>query len=241
PPPLPAPSAPTGLAASAASSTQINLTWTDATGETAYRIERSIDNLTFAPIGTTTADVTSYADTTALSATQYYYRVIASNSTGDSPTSNVAAVTTPQIAPAAPGNLTAVAGSSTQINLAWSDHSANEDGFRVERSIDNVNFTQIGANLAASTTSYSDQAVVAGQTYYYRVTAFNIAGSSGYSNVASATVPSVPITPAPSWTDGDIGAVGAGGSSSVSGGTFTVTGSGADIYGSADAFHFVYR
>src|SRR5437764_110155 len=44
----------------------------------------------------------------------------------------------------------------------------------------------------------------------------------------------------PGWADGDIGAVGAVGSSSGSGGSFTVTGAGADIWGTADAFHYVY-
>jgi hypothetical protein len=43
------------------------------------------------------------------------------------------------------------------------------------------------------------------------------------------------------WTNRDIGAVGAAGGASFSGGRFTVRGSGADIWGSADEFHYVYR
>jgi len=42
------------------------------------------------------------------------------------------------------------------------------------------------------------------------------------------------------WSTTDIGAVGATGSASYSSGTFTVTGAGADIWNSADAFRFVY-
>jgi hypothetical protein len=42
------------------------------------------------------------------------------------------------------------------------------------------------------------------------------------------------------WTSKDIGAVGSPGSSDESGGTFSVTGDGADIWGSADAFQFAY-
>ena len=41
------------------------------------------------------------------------------------------------------------------------------------------------------------------------------------------------------WSTTDIGAVGATGSASYSSGTFTVTGAGADIWNSADAFRFV--
>jgi len=44
--------------------------------------------------------------------------------------------------------------------------------------------------------------------------------------------------PAP-WTDDDIGAVGRAGSASYASGTFTVNGSGADIWGTADAFNYV--
>ena len=46
--------------------------------------------------------------------------------------------------------------------------------------------------------------------------------------------------PAP-WNHADVGAVGASGSASLSGGTFTMEGAGADVWGTADAFHFVYQ
>ena len=43
------------------------------------------------------------------------------------------------------------------------------------------------------------------------------------------------------WSDGDIGSVGLSGSATYSNNVFTVTGAGAQIYGTADAFHFVYQ
>jgi regulation of enolase protein 1 (concanavalin A-like superfamily) len=43
------------------------------------------------------------------------------------------------------------------------------------------------------------------------------------------------------WQHGDIGSVGVPGSLAIAGGTLTVAGSGADIWGSADAFHFAYQ
>jgi phosphatidylserine/phosphatidylglycerophosphate/cardiolipin synthase-like enzyme/regulation of enolase protein 1 (concanavalin A-like superfamily) len=56
--------------------------------------------------------------------------------------------------------------------------------------------------------------------------------------------PPPPPPPTPSlpsgWTTADIGSVGAAGSASESNGTFTVSGSGADIWGTADAFRFAY-
>jgi regulation of enolase protein 1 (concanavalin A-like superfamily) len=43
------------------------------------------------------------------------------------------------------------------------------------------------------------------------------------------------------WLNQDIGAVGLPGSTSLSNGVFTLTGAGADIWGTADAFHFTYQ
>jgi hypothetical protein len=58
----------------------------------------------------------------------------------------------------------------------------------------------------------------------------------------AATRPSAQVaTPASEWTARDIGAAGQVGTATSSGGTFTVSGAGADIWGTADAFHFAYR
>ena len=46
---------------------------------------------------------------------------------------------------------------------------------------------------------------------------------------------------APAWQDGDVGSVAIAGSFSQVGDTFSVRGAGADIWGTADAFHFVYQ
>ncbi|MCU0772850.1 MAG: Ig-like domain-containing protein, partial [Verrucomicrobia bacterium] len=89
------PAAPTGLGATAASSTRINLAWTDnATNESGYTVERSTDGVAFVPIVNLSANTTSYANTGLTSATLYYYRVIAYTPTGGSAYSNIASATT---------------------------------------------------------------------------------------------------------------------------------------------------
>jgi hypothetical protein len=88
--------------------------------------------------------------------------------------------------PAAPTSLGATAVSSSQIDLAWTDNAGDEDGFRVERSTDGSNFSQI-ATTAANVTSYADTGLAASTTYYYRVLAFNSSGDSAYSNTDQAT------------------------------------------------------
>ena len=94
------PAAPGGLSATAISSSQINLAWTDnATNESSFLIERSTNNISYAQIASVGADVTSYPNTGLATSTLYYYRVRASNNAGNSDYSNVASATT--LAPAA--------------------------------------------------------------------------------------------------------------------------------------------
>ncbi|RXK55085.1 glycoside hydrolase [Oleiharenicola lentus] len=103
---LPAlPAAPSGLTATAASTTQINLAWTDnATTETAYKVERATAStgpwteLT----GTLAANASSYSATDLTASTTYYFRVRASNLTGDGDYSATASTTTSANPPPAP-------------------------------------------------------------------------------------------------------------------------------------------
>jgi autotransporter-associated beta strand protein len=93
-PPL-APATPSGLTAAPISSQQINLAWLDnSTNESSFRIERSVNNTTFAEVASTGANASSYSDTGLASGTTYYYRVRARNAGGDSGYSAVASATT---------------------------------------------------------------------------------------------------------------------------------------------------
>ena len=82
-----APAAPSGLTATAASSSQINLSWTDnSNNETGFKIDQATDcgftqNLTTVTVG---ANVTTYSATGLSASTTYYYRVRATNANGDS-------------------------------------------------------------------------------------------------------------------------------------------------------------
>jgi len=89
------PAAPTSLVATAATDTQINLTWTDnANNESGFEIERSPNGSTWALHATVGANTTSYSDTGLTPNTTYYYRVRAYNANGYSAYSNVASATT---------------------------------------------------------------------------------------------------------------------------------------------------
>jgi titin len=191
-PPTP-PAAPSGLTAQVVSSGQINLAWTDnSTDEAGFYIERcsGLDCSNFAQIATVGANVTSYSNTGLTASTSYSYRVRATNAGGDSDYSNTATAITQASAlpPAAPSNLTALAVSSSQINLAWTDNANNETGFMIERCTGSrcTNFSQI-TTVGANVTTFADTGLSARTTYRYRVWAYNDSGNSAYSNIAKAT------------------------------------------------------
>jgi hypothetical protein len=102
-----------------------------------------------------------------------------------SPWSTSANPTTVPSLPAAPTNLAANA-SATTINLSWTLGSGNPTDVKIERSTDNVTFTQIN-DISGTSTTYSDSGLASGTKYYYRVRETNVAGDSAYSNVANAT------------------------------------------------------
>jgi hypothetical protein len=111
-----------------------------------------------------------------------------------SPTMPVAPTT-----PTAPSAATATATAYNSVTVRWSDNSANETGFKLERSGNGVDYAEI-ATLGAGATSMVDNGVIASSNYYYRVRAYNSAGNSAYSNVATVTTPvaSAPVPAAPS-------------------------------------------
>jgi len=192
-----APTAPSGLIAAAAGTSQINLNWTASTdnvGVTQYRVERcqGAGCTSFAQVLTPAG--TSVSDTGLTASTTYLYRVRAADAAGNlsgysatmSATTQAAPDTTP---PTVPGTLTATAISGTQINLAWTASTDNVGvtGYQVERCQDAgcSNFVQV---FAPTGTSVSDTSLTSGTSYSYRVRATDLAGNlSAYSNVATAT------------------------------------------------------
>lgn len=89
------PAAPSGLAASAVSSQQINLTWNNnASNELGFQIEQSPDQITFSVIADTSSNVVTYAATNLNPGIKYYFRVCAFNGSGNSAYSNTNSNTT---------------------------------------------------------------------------------------------------------------------------------------------------
>jgi hypothetical protein len=187
--------APSGLTASATSTSAITLAWTDnSSNEDNFIVERSADP-SFATVTSTVlpANTTTYSDT-GLNAGTYYYRVKAVNSTDNSAYSNTASTAT---LPDTPFNLSAAASSGYQVSLTWTDTAANATAYVVERSTAGGPWTILNSSLPADATSYADTTAKPVTSYAYRVKATNAGGSSGYAGPASVTTPDdVPNAPA---------------------------------------------
>jgi hypothetical protein len=89
------PAAPSDLTATAVSSSQIDLAWTDnSDNETVFNVERSLDGISYGFHDSVGADVEAYSDAGLAANTPHWYRVSASNPDGTSDPSNSASATT---------------------------------------------------------------------------------------------------------------------------------------------------
>ncbi len=119
------------------------------------------------------------------------YRVQVYNLKGDSIYSNKVVIRPP---PAAPSDLKTVAISTNEITLDWHDNSGIESGFKIERSLDGNEFSQIDT-VAANVITYADQGLAPDTRYIYRVCAYDNVRYSGYSNIAETTTLSLNYPP----------------------------------------------
>jgi autotransporter-associated beta strand protein len=216
----PPPDAPSGLSATAASQTQINLSWAAVSGATGYQVLRS-GSWSGTYIQTGTSATPGYSDTGLSAGTAYYYMVRVTSSSGTSGNSLVAAGTTLPNVPAAPASLN-VTGSNAAVALSWSATSG-ATGYNVKRStISGSNYTIIVPNTAA--TSYSDTGVANWTTYYYVVSALNAGGEGTDSAQAAAQPQSPPISAVETGASSQISISGSSGTlilkSSVAGHTY---------------------
>jgi FtsP/CotA-like multicopper oxidase with cupredoxin domain len=220
-----APSGLTGSWNGNANNPRVTLNWVDNSSyEAGFTVQRALDaaftngltTLGTVPASAGKGATITYTDTNPARSSTYYYRVWANGEvvgdvtmagfptkSADSVSNTAGPINTyaTATAPAAPTNLTATAQAGPQVSLTWRDNANNESGFKVERcsfvtgTTPCTVFTQIAAP-GPNTTTYIDATVTGGNSYLYRVAAFNSAGTSAYATLGTAVVIQA-IPPAP--------------------------------------------
>ncbi len=177
-----APSVPTGLSATAVSTSEIDLSWsasTDNVGVSGYKVYRNGSLVT-------TVISTTYKNTGLTANTAYGFTVSAIDAAGnESSQSGSASATTfapDTTAPTVPSGLNVNGATSSQLTVSWtaSTDETSVTGYHVFR-----NGTQIATT---GSTSYQDSSLNANTTYSYTVSAFDAANNeSAQSAIASGT------------------------------------------------------
>ena len=149
-----APAAPSSLAASPASASQINLTWADnSTNETAFVVARSTTTGgPYTDLATLIANATSYSDTGLSPSTTYFYVVRAENAAGASPNSNQASATTYRAAHV------------KAITMSWVKSGKKYKARAVVNVVDAAGTAVSGASVTGSFTGAISNAGLAGTT-----------------------------------------------------------------------------
>jgi fibronectin type 3 domain-containing protein len=193
---LSAPGAPSGLAATPASATSVNLTWTNNAGnQTGFHLDRATDSGFTQNLITETLPPSPNSFTDVASGlapgTTFYYRLRAFNSIGDSTSSNTASVTIPQLPPVATNpQITKV--TTSEIDLSWQDNAGSQaTGYQILRAINHGALTQV-ATLPAGSQGWADTSVSSGTFYDYHIIAYNAAGNTGFADVSANSLTSAP-------------------------------------------------
>ncbi|MBI5786550.1 MAG: fibronectin type III domain-containing protein [Rhodocyclales bacterium] len=194
-----------GLAATVNGTTQVALNWAAAQATefaTGVRVERCVQSVAnfnctsptsvftqvyaydnAAGAAYTVPGMVGFIDATISPSTDYTYRVYYVNGPNAGASATTAASVPASFAVVAPTSFTAtlqLGNNPPRVQLRWVDASTNETAFVVERSVDGVNFAQIGQVVSAAGTgtarTFNDTAVAPGSIFTYRVKAINVAG-----------------------------------------------------------------
>ena len=186
------PAAPSSLTASAASGTSVSLAWanngTASFSNQVYRLNPG--GASYALIATLPSAAATFFDTGLTSGSAYSYRVVATNTVGNS-TPASASITIPVIPVAVsalqPGTVT-----TNSIALSWVLNSSNNTGVSVYRRAGGTGSFSFITSLAATATSYVDSGLQPGTLYEYHISAYNAAGLSTAADTGATTLSAVP-------------------------------------------------
>ncbi len=173
---------------------------------TGYRIYRGLSEDAVSAYQTVDIFTISYVDESVTNGQTYYYAVQALSDLGDGVLSPVVNAT-PMGAPGAPLNLAAEPGDG-QVTLSWEapedDGGSPIEGYFLYRGMSEASvlmFTQV------EEATYTDTGLMNGETYYYKVSAFNSVGEGDLSSVLVATPMTLPDAPGDLVIEASVGSL----------------------------------
>jgi acid phosphatase type 7 len=170
------PAVPSAFAATVVASDKIRLSWSNnATNEMCYRLERSLDGVSFAEIASVGANLTVFTNTGLAASTPFFYRLRSWNNAGCSDYTPVASASTPgpprlvaQPQPAtvvvgSPAAFSILAGGTAPLSYQWRK--------------DSMNLADAGHVLGALTSTLTLTGLQTADAGSYDVVVANVSGS----------------------------------------------------------------
>ncbi|MCA9258018.1 MAG: fibronectin type III domain-containing protein [Planctomycetales bacterium] len=162
--------------------------WIDEQGTAeGFILQRAVVAGKFVDVATLPADTTHYEDASLSPATQYSYRVAATNEYGESDFrysplffTESDEVPTGEVGPPSPTSpLEESSVGSRSATLNWSDPGGTAEEFLLQRSTSGGKYNDL-VRLPATATEYTDATLQPGTVYDYRIAAINAYGQSSY-------------------------------------------------------------
>ncbi len=192
------PVAPTNLNAGSITSRSCELTWKDnANNETGFQIFKLDENDgVYKSYLTVTANLVKSVISDLQANSSYNFKLRAYNTDGVSAFTNEIRVTTlPLQPPVAPITLKYDSIAPSSVYLRWIDRSDNEKGYQVYRSQTETSGYQLIFTTPANQTTYINNNLEPGKTFFFRVRAYNDDGVSAYTNIIKTVIPNPPLSP----------------------------------------------
>jgi len=181
------PNVPTGVSATALSSSSISVSWNPVSGAQNYKVYYGTNSSSITSLASSTVTGTSYIHNELQAETTYYYRIIAANSGGDSDYSSTVSATTKL---ASPTGVTVTPQSTSSIRVSWNavpSATSYKVYYETDSSTDKILATTVTG------TSFTHTGLQAGIIYNYYIVAVKTGSESAYSTcVFGEVVPAIP-------------------------------------------------
>ena len=173
------------ITAKATSSNKIKITWTKSSSASSYNIYRSTSEWgKYKLVGTVSADKSYYTDSVPSMYKKYYYRVTKIDKSNNE--HGLAIIKNAKTSITAPTSFAATAGSKS-VSLSWKRVPLCT-GYKIYRSTTSSgNYSCIKKIANSDVTSYKNNSLKKGKTYYYKIVAYKESSSKTYTSSFSST------------------------------------------------------